>query len=201
MPNRREFVRLLCSGGALALARAAGLLRPRSAAAQTPQWTIRGVTASDATLLPPIFNAQLAASLFAFSDKITPWTTDKAARFLAVYNGTVLLLRDDVPVGFGGLIDYDAPDCTSSIAPDAEPEAKMLAIRVDLLGDADRLVAVKHLAAAIAGAFQRMGFAHCTALIPATTGFQALFATRMTVKQTLDRNGVSEAKEVRYALA
>jgi hypothetical protein len=200
--SRRRF--LVAAGGLVAAASGfiTELLRPfglRAARAEA-LWSVRPATLDDLAAMRDIFNAQLDAGLFPFADRIERWSAEKAARLLETYTGTLVLERDGAPAGFVALIDYTAPETQSSIAPDAEPEVKILAVCVDRLTQTERLLATKHLALAASRDLVRQGFSGCEATIHARTGFQNLFAEQMEVREVSERDGVPEAKVVRFRI-
>lgn len=201
--DRRTFIavasRLLATTVAW-LGASTGAWRAGAAKAQ-PSWSVRRATVNDLAALRDIFNAQRAAGLFPFADKIEPWTVQKAADLLGVYTGTRVLTLGGNAVGFVAFVDYTDAATTSAIAADADPEVAILAVRVDQLTQEQRVAASKRLAAAVCRDLLRQGFRGCEALIHARTGFQDLFADHMDVKSVNERDGVAEAKTVRFGIA
>ncbi|MFQ5665161.1 MAG: FG-GAP-like repeat-containing protein [Candidatus Binatia bacterium] len=131
---------------ARALQLAGGILvlcRPWRAVAQRgTTWTTRRATPQDVGALVAIFNAHRAAGICPYADQMPLWTPAKAQAFLTVYTGTLIVERDGVPVGFGGLIDYSDPATSSSIAPDAEPEITVVAVDFERLAPREVVPAV-----------------------------------------------------------
>jgi hypothetical protein len=198
--TRRVFLRRLTQLGIAVL----GLLSPlRLGAQRQTQWRIRGARASDIADLAVIFNAHLTAGMCPDADQIEPWTPETAGKFLAIYTGTLILDRDGVPVGFGGLIDYSDPSTTSSIIAGAEPEIKVVALRPDLLPPPAMLAAAERLAAAMARELVRMGFSGCQMRIAAWPLFSAneWYTRHMTVRMVRKRDGVDHALDVSFDLA
>jgi hypothetical protein len=178
------------------------LIRPfrtRAASGQV-SWSMRRATYDDLAALRDIFNEQRNAGLFPFTDLIEPWTEGKAAEVLDTYTGTQLLSLGANPIGFVAFVDYTRPETASAILPEADPEVQILAVRVGQLTREQRIAAVKRLALAVCRDFQRQGFQGCEAMIHARTGFQDLFADRFDVKNVNERDGVAEAKQVRFRI-
>jgi hypothetical protein len=119
---------------------------------------------------------------------------------LATYTGTRVLELDQKVAGFVAFIDYSDAATESSIIPEADPEVKILAIRVDALTREQRVIAVKHLALAVSRDLVRQGFRGCEATIHVRTGFQELFADHLEVKHVDQRDGLPEAKLVRFRI-
>lgn len=198
--TRRGFLKdmgklLAALGGALvAVRRLPGLALARG----VPGWRVRRATGADAALVAEIFNAHIKAKVCAFSDRIVPWTVERARAFVGVYNGTLILYRGRMPVGFGALIDYSDPNTVSSIAPGVEPKIPILALRYDQLDDTEALAAGKALTAAMARDLRRMGFDRCRAVIHPRRGLFHHYPGLMTVRRTVKRKGVAEALEVSF---
>lgn len=200
--TRREFLAVTGSIVTAVWAFLSDLRRPfrsRVARAQSG-WSLRRATHNDSANLRDIFNAQHAAGLFPFTELIQPWTEEKAARVLDTYTGTLVLSFNDELVGFVAFVDYTRPETASSIAPEADPEVKILAVRVDQLSREQRVAAIKRLAVAASRDLQRQGFGGCEATIHARTGFEDLFAGHLEVKRVNDLDGVAEAKLVRFRI-
>jgi hypothetical protein len=198
--TRRVLLRRLPQLGIAVLA----LLSPlRLRAQRQTQWRIRRARASDAADLADIFNAHLAAGLCPYADLIDPWTVAKAEEFLSIYDGTLILDRNYVPVGFGSLTDYSDPERRRSILPETEPEVAVVALRFDRLGPGDMLDAAKTLAAAMGRELQRMGFQSCRMRIAAHPLFTAndWYVRHMTVQRTRKRDGIAHALEVSFDVA
>jgi hypothetical protein len=138
--------------------------------------------AGDAPALEAIFNAHLEVAICPYVDRTKPWTIAYASRYLDTYNGTLLLERGGVAVGFIGFIDYANPATTSSIVQDAAPEISILALDFKRLPTEERLPAAKRLAAAAGRDLQRMGFSRCRAVISARAGFHQAIARAMSTR-------------------
>ncbi len=176
-----------------------GLFSPLHGRAQVQtSWRIRRARATDAADLVAIFNAHRRAGICPYADEIAAWTLDRARAFLEIYNGTLLLERDGLPVGFAGLIDYSNPTTASAILPDAEPELTVVALDFDELARAEVLPAVKRLAAAMGRELQRMGFNRCRLRLLAQPLFEsnAWYTRHMTVLRVRQRDGLDHAVEV-----
>jgi hypothetical protein len=200
--TRRRF--LVLTGAVLATAGGflSGLLHafhPRAVRAQST-WSIRRASSDDLAALRDIFNAQLEAGLFPFTDRIEPWSEEKAAAVLEVYTGTLIVELNGNPAGFAAFVDFTRAGTQSSIIPEADPEVKVLAVAVDRLTYEQRLAATKRLAAATCRDLLRQGFKGCEATIHARTGFQDLFADRLEVKGVNRIDGLPEAKLVHFRI-
>jgi hypothetical protein len=198
--TRRGFLRRLTQLGIAVV----GLLSPlRLGAQRQTQWRIRRARVSDAADLAEIFNTHLAAGLCPFADMIDPWTSEQAAKFLETYTDTVILDRDGIPVGFGGLTDYTDPAVRTSIAAGGEPEVTVVALRVDRVPQSEFLEAMKRLAAAMGRELQRTGFASCRMRIAAWPLFTSntWYTRHMTVLRVRKRDGIDHALEVRFDVA
>ena len=200
--TRRRFLALT----GVTLAAASGFLadlfrpfRPRTARADGG-WSIRRASYDDLADLSGIFNAQLEARLFPFTDRIESWTEEKAARVLDTYTGTLVLEFNEQVTGFAAFIDYTRAETESSIIPEADPEVKIFALRVGALSREQRIIAVKHLALAVGRDLTRQGFRACEATIHARTGFQDLFSDHLEVKHVDRLDDLPEAKLVRFRI-
>jgi hypothetical protein len=99
--TRRTFLVLLAPSP-IAIA---GLFGPRAArAVSTPTWRARRTTADDASELAAIFNAHKAAGLCPYSDLVQPWSAGDAQSYITIFNASVVVEKDGLPVAFGGLI-------------------------------------------------------------------------------------------------
>jgi hypothetical protein len=199
--TRRGF--LILSGAAFTAASTLfnllGLIRPRPAVGEST-WSLRHATYDDLAALRDIFNDQRSAGLFPFTDLIEPWTEEKAAGVLDTYTGTLLLSLGSQPLGFIAFVDYTLPETEGAVVPEADPEVQILAVRVSQLTRDQRIAAIKRLAVAVCRDLQRQGFRGCEATIHARTGFQDLFAEQMEVRSVSERDGVAEAKSVRFRI-
>jgi hypothetical protein len=194
--NRRAFMIRLSK---VALALAAARFDHRAEAAG-PIWSKRTATADDAADLATIFNAHTAAGICPYSDLVDTWTHEDAARYLATFNGSVLVTRDSTIVGFVGLIDYSNPLTTSQLAFGTEPEIGVLALHPERLSSSEMSLAAQHLAAGAARKLRSMGFRGCAMRIPAGAVFDSddWFSRHMTVTKVQRRKGIDHAREVRF---
>lgn len=194
--TRRRFFEL---GRSVVIAGACSAVFPvRPSPAHTRALRTRTATPLDASALADIFNAHLAAAICPFPDRIEPWSAARAAEFLSLHNGTIIVERNKVPVGFGGLIDYANPATVSSIEPGVPPDIPVVALNVDVIEAEEILPILKLLVSRGCEELQRMGFESCRMRIPARTVLpkETWFRSFMVVDRAIKRRGVDEALEV-----
>src|SRR5436189_276884 len=103
--TRRHILGLIARLPLARLVIADGVASVAMSAARTA-WDTKAATRQDAAASAAIFHVHRAAGLCPFPERIPSWTADVAARFLVTYTGTLLLVRNGIPVGFIGFVNY-----------------------------------------------------------------------------------------------
>lgn len=190
--KRRQFIRQLASVPVLAWV--VGLSR----AYPETRWVARRATPDDVDALVVVFNNHLKAGTCPYAERSVGWTPNRARAFLRMYQATIVLRRGATPVGFVGLIDYNAPGTTAKIAPGADTDIPVVALDLSALGS-EAVVAAKHLAAAAGRELRRQGIPGCRLMIRPKPifGSQEWFERHMAVERQLSNDGIAEALEIR----
>jgi len=182
-----------------------GFLRPFRVAAQAgPTWEVRRATSTDLSALPTIYNRQAEEGICPYSDLSGGWTTETATKFYETYDGSLLLLRDGVPVGFAGLIDYEAH--ADLIVPGSRPELSIFSLDFKVIPGAEIVHGAKTLGAAVGRQLLAMGCVECTARVSAgpmfeTAGSDDWYESHMNVSRALERDGADHARESTFDVA